>query len=231
MKEKSIPENTCVCLPTYNEAESVKAVVENIRQTGYSSLLFIVDGFSTDGTLEIARNLQVPVFHRPRSGKGSALRMALEIAHEQQKEHLIYLDCDQTYDAADLRKFLAVAEDADLIIGKRPPNLIRPFFRRLGNRIATSIVNLNGIDKIEDTLTGFKCLRVSKFRTLLNEDGFVVDALICVLALHYKMRILHLPIRFSERVGKSKIGIWIGLRELVKLIHAVVRIKLGLTKP
>jgi dolichol-phosphate mannosyltransferase len=47
-----------VVLPTLNEAEALPKVVEELRSAGYDKIL-VVDGGSTDGNLERAKELSV----------------------------------------------------------------------------------------------------------------------------------------------------------------------------
>ncbi|MFM1874508.1 MAG: hypothetical protein RL266_245 [Bacteroidota bacterium] len=221
-------DRTCLCLPTFNEAQNVEAVVTDIRKV-FDGLLFAVDGFSTDRTVDVLKSLNVDVYQRTNPGKGSALQKALQVAEDNEKEFLIYFDCDQTYTPANIHRFCSLLDKADLIIGVRPLGLINPYHRRLGNLVATGLINVTGNGKIKDSLSGLKCLRVSKFKPLLKEDGFVIDALICVLALHLKMNTYHVQVNFNERTGKSKMGLLIGLRELWKLIIHIATLKVRKT--
>jgi dolichol-phosphate mannosyltransferase len=223
-------DNVCLFLPTYNEAENVLSVVEDI-QKHFSGFFFIVDGFSTDGTVETAEKAGIPVYDRTVSGKGSAIKKAMEIAEQEGKEFLLYMDCDRTYDAADIKKLLEVRDTSDLIYGVRPLENVRPYHRRLGNRVATGLINIMVSGNLRDSLSGFKCLRVSAFKHLLKEDGFVIDALIFAYALKYKLRISPVDVRYHQRVGSSKMSLAIGFIELTKLIKTLIRLALIRNKP
>lgn len=72
-------EKIAVCLPTYNEEENIEFMVNSIRKV-FKGLLFVVDGYSTDKTAEIAHKLGVTVYSRNALGKGSAMQKALEVA-------------------------------------------------------------------------------------------------------------------------------------------------------
>ena len=215
-----ISDNIALCLPTYNEEINIAPVLLDI-QKAYSGLLFVVDGFSTDNTVKIAEQMGITVYTRELPGKGSAIQKAMEIAEQNNKEFLIYLDCDRTYSANDLIKLLENLEDYDLVIGVRPLKTIKSVSRRVGNVIATAIINIFYKGKLQDSLSGFKCLRVSKFKPLIQENGFLIESLICLYALKYKMSINLVPINYYERVGVSKMSTAQGLKALYKLIKII----------
>lgn len=214
-------EKIALCLPTYNEEMNIQKVVLDIRKV-YSGFLFIVDGFSLDKTADIAAQINVPVYKRDFQGKGSAIQKALEIAELKGKEFLIYLDCDRTYNPLDLLRIIEDIDDFDLVVGVRPLEDIKPVHRRLGNKVVTGIINVVFKAKIKDSLSGFKCLRVSKFRNLLKENGVVIEPIICLYAVKYNMRIGLFPISYYKRVGQSKMNLIIGGIEFVKLIRIVL---------
>ena len=71
------PDEVCVLIPTLNEAPTIGSVIKEFQQLGYSHIL-VMDGHSTDKTLEIARGLGVTVKTQTGKGKGNALIEALE---------------------------------------------------------------------------------------------------------------------------------------------------------
>lgn len=215
--------NIALFLPTFNEEQNIEAVIADI-QKHFHGFLFVVDGFSTDNTVKIAQQMNVPVYFRDAHGKGAAIRMALEIAEANNKDFLLFMDCDRTYSPKNIPAMLQDIEGYDLVIGVRELKTIRPYFRRIGNIVATTVINLPLKGKIRDSISGFKCLRVNKFKDLIQENGFVADALICVYALKYGMKIQMVPIDYFERTGESKMGFWVGVRELVKLLKAIWKV-------
>ncbi|NBX81455.1 MAG: glycosyltransferase family 2 protein, partial [Flavobacteriales bacterium] len=199
------------------------SVLLEIRKK-FNGYVFLVDGFSTDNTVNLARKNGIDVFFRNNHGKGSAIQKALEIANSKKIEYLLFFDCDQTYSANDIEKFLFHLPSSDLVIGVRNLKSIKPFSRRLGNIVATKLINLALKGNIKDSISGFKGIRVSSFYQKIHENGFVADALICVIALNNKLKIEHVEIEYNERVGKSKMNLLIGLIELFKLLFSISKI-------
>ena len=65
-------------IPTLNELEGMKAIMPKIDPSWYDQLL-IIDGHSTDGTVEYCREMGYPVFVQPRPGLRQALTDALPL--------------------------------------------------------------------------------------------------------------------------------------------------------
>jgi glycosyltransferase involved in cell wall biosynthesis len=212
-------------LPTFNEEKSIKRVITDIKKA-FNGYFFVVDGYSTDRTVEISRSMGIEVYNRCVPGKGAAFRKALEVASANNKEFLVFIDCDNTYDPKDIGKILENIELYDLVIGVRPMNKIHGFMKKFGNVFVTELMNILYNGHIKDSISGFKCLRVNKFKNIITEDGFAADALICVLALKYKMSVNTVPINYyEERTGNSKMSLWIGIKELAKFTVALIRLK------
>jgi len=72
--------NAIVCLPKYNEIDSIEEMISRIRDIGMD--LFISDANSIDGTIEAAKEMGAEVYFHPpdNKGKGVGLKSAMEIA-------------------------------------------------------------------------------------------------------------------------------------------------------
>jgi len=213
-------DNVALFLPTLNEAESIRSMIVRIRKN-FKGFFFVVDGFSTDDTIKIAREEGVFVYYRLNNGKGSAIQKALEVAALHGKEFLLFIDCDMSYDPDNIKDMIQDLGNYDLVIGVRPLEKIDALGRRLGNIVATELVNIAFGGNVQDSISGLKCLRVSKFIGLIKENGWVVDSLICLYALKFDMRIRHVSINYYKRLGQSKLSMATGIAEFIKLIKAV----------
>lgn len=114
-----------VFVPTYNEAENVGPMVEQIRALGLDADLLFVDDNSPDGTGEILERLaaldgRMRVVHRGgKQGIGTAHKLGIERAYAEGYRTLVTLDCDFTHPPEDIPRLLAASADCDMVVASR----------------------------------------------------------------------------------------------------------------
>lgn len=115
-----------VVVPTYNEAENLPLLVEQVM--GLSGFhMLVVDDNSRDGTGELADELslrhagRMGVLHRAgKLGLGTAYLEGFRMALERRHRYIFQMDADFSHDPADLPRLLAeLRAGADLVIGSR----------------------------------------------------------------------------------------------------------------
>lgn len=84
MEENKTTPELSVVIPTYNEGltleQSITELIQALSEMGYSHEIIVVDGNSTDMTVEIAREMGIEIICRNNVGKGMALRNGFDIA-------------------------------------------------------------------------------------------------------------------------------------------------------
>ncbi|MEP7237339.1 MAG: DUF2062 domain-containing protein [Ferruginibacter sp.] len=120
-KEKADVLKACVIIPTYNNAATLAAVIEDVAQ--YSNHIIVVNDGSTDNTVEIVKNYPLIQFisYAKNVGKGWALRKAFAYAAEKGYKYAISIDSDGQHFAKDLPAFIEKLEEEPnaIIIGAR----------------------------------------------------------------------------------------------------------------
>jgi len=210
-----------VALATYNEIETLPSLVEAIHKELPEADLLVVDDHSPDGTGdwcdEFAR--QAPWFsclHREgKLGLGSALRVAMQTAIEQDYQSLITLDADWSHPPSALPQMVEASKNADVVIGSRycPGGAIEgwPWRRLLASRtinLATRV--LLGLP-VRDCSGNFRLYRTELLKQVpwesLQDEGY---AYIEEILWHLHLlggRFAEVPIVFTERrAGESKIS-------------------------
>ncbi|MEM3713494.1 MAG: glycosyltransferase [Nitrososphaeria archaeon] len=66
-----------IILPTLNEEKAIGQIIEEIKQQGYTNIL-VVDGYSKDKTVEIAKQKGATVIYQHGKGKAGAIKTAIE---------------------------------------------------------------------------------------------------------------------------------------------------------
>ena len=109
---------TAVLIPCYNEAKSIRTVVEDFRKHLPDADIYVYDNNSTDGTDDIARSAGAIVRYEARQGKGNVIRTMFR---EVDADCYIMADGDNTYPASfapELMKYV-IQGRADMVIGDR----------------------------------------------------------------------------------------------------------------
>ena len=116
---------TLVIVPTFNEAENIPALIENILDLDEPVDILIVDDNSPDGTGEAAdalarENSRVQVLHREaKLGLGTAYTAGFMRALEQGYDLIMTMDADFSHNPRYIPALLRLAEKHDLAIGSR----------------------------------------------------------------------------------------------------------------
>jgi glycosyltransferase involved in cell wall biosynthesis len=111
----------CVLIPTFNNATTLKGVIESVRE--FTENIIVVNDGSTDNTADVIKSIGgVDVLsYAPNKGKGVALRRGFDYAYSKGFLYAITIDSDGQHFAADLPKFIEKlkVEKHAIIIGAR----------------------------------------------------------------------------------------------------------------
>jgi dolichol-phosphate mannosyltransferase len=212
-----------VVIPTYNEAENVRQMVEALFALGIPALeILIVDDESPDGTGAIADELaaehpgRLHVMHRTGlRGLGRAYVDGFRWALEHGADLVVQMDCDFSHSPRYIPQFLEHIQDYDVIVGSRYVRGGKTderwgFGRWLlswwANVIYTRL--LLGC-RVKDVTAGFKCWRRETLQGIdlsrIHSQGYVFQVEMAYVTERLGYRVLEIPIYFEDRrVGESK---------------------------
>lgn len=206
-----------VCLPTLNERQSVKIMIDQIKALGLE--VVICDAGSTDGTVEIAQQMGVPVLVRDLPGKGSGVQKTLQYADKMGYRTVLFLDCDETYPVTDIPKLLSYTQEYQMVVGARSQKQVA-FINGMGNHAFNFLINTLFWGQLKDINSGMRALDVKTYLPLVTANNFDVETQISCLTLKHRIKYLEIPINYAERKGESKVRysdgfdiIWRILRE------------------
>ncbi len=222
MSEDKEFRDVTVVIPTLNEAEAIGRVIDEVLAVGVApENILVVDGGSTDGTVEIARSKGVKVVMQEGEGKADAVKTAVKLV---ETSYVLFMDGDYTYPAKHIPELLKeLVKGADLVIGWR--RYVEPGAQtltyRVGNKLLTTTFNLLFGTKLHDVLSGMYAIRLDVLREIFFESrGFSVEAEIVAHVAGTGGRIVEVPIAYRRRLGKKKLGVLHGvhiLRDMVRL--------------
>jgi dolichol-phosphate mannosyltransferase len=198
--------SVCVLVPTLDEAETIGDVVEDFREAGYDDVL-VIDGGSTDGTREAAAEAGARVVQQSETGKGQAVREA--ISDHIDADHVLMLDGDGTYRAADADAMLAPLRSgaADHVIGDRFADMrsgAMTVLNRIGNRLINAAFRTIHGDDFGDILSGYRAFTRESFERMhLTADGFGVETEMAVECAKRGVPTTVVPITYLPRPSGS----------------------------
>lgn len=195
-------------MPAYNEAKTLKQILERIESVNIDKEIIVVDNGSTDESSKVLReikyyNLKV-IHHTSNRGKGGAILTGLSQASG---EFVIIQDADLEYDPSDYQKLMDIIKEdrADFVLGARFIGGYHGLFmHRLGNKFLTRLLNFLFKTNINDYATCYKLTRRGAWDKLhLKATGFDIDVEIIANALKNKMRIFEVPVTYIPRTYKE----------------------------
>ncbi|WP_302080383.1 S-layer glycoprotein N-glycosyltransferase AglJ [Salinibaculum rarum] len=200
------PDDVCVLVPTYEEAETIGQVVDGFVAEGFENVL-VIDGGSTDGTREIASDHGARVVVQSGSGKGQAVREAMDYIDSP---YVLMADGDATYRADEAAQMLEplFTGEAEHVIGNRFANMKPGAMSRL-NQIGNGIINrafsyIHGRD-LRDILSGYRAFTHQSFQRLsLTADGFGIETEMAVECVKHNVRTSVVPITYQPRPDESQ---------------------------
>lgn len=213
-----------VIIPTYNEIENIRAIIEAVMGLEIVFDVLVVDDNSPDGTAAEVFKLmdeylgRIHILQREgKQGLGTAYIAGFKWALEQKYDYVLEMDADFSHNPKDLiRLYRACAEEgADVAVGSRyvkGVNVVNwPLGRVLMSYFASKYVQVvTGMD-VNDTTAGFVCFRSEVLRTIdldkIHFKGYAFQIEMKYSAKLSGFTIKEVPIIFVNRVlGTSKMN-------------------------
>ncbi|MGW1539583.1 polyprenol monophosphomannose synthase [Streptomyces sp. NPDC002309] len=210
-----------VIIPTYNEAENIKAIVGRVREAVPEAHVLVADDNSPDGTGKIADELatgdeQVHVLHRRgKEGLGAAYLAGFRWGVEHDFGVLIEMDADGSHQPEELPRLLTALKGADLVLGSRwvPGGRVvnwprsREFISRGGSLYSRVLLDV----PIRDVTGGYRAFRRETLEGLGLDDvasqGYCFQVDLARRAVKAGYHVVEVPITFVEReLGDSKMS-------------------------
>ncbi|HEY2972205.1 MAG TPA: polyprenol monophosphomannose synthase [Pyrinomonadaceae bacterium] len=227
-----------IVLPTYNERENLRAIIESIQQHAPAAHVVVVDDESPDGTGALADDLskeqpqKIFVLHRPRKeGLGRAYVAGFKFALAGDYDVVVQMDADLSHDPSYLPVFFETIGENDLVLGSRYLQGISvvnwDLKRLILSRAASGYVRFVTRMPLTDATSGFKCWRREALEAIDLEKvfstGYLFQVEMSYRTYQNNFRIVEVPIVFTERrLGRSKMD-W-GI--IAEAILGVIRMRL-----
>ena len=198
-------------MPCLNEVETLATCIEKARRAieteGLAAEIIVADNGSTDGSQDLARELDVRVVEVARKGYGSALIGGIDAARGK---YVIMGDADDSYDFSAIKPLVdRLREGYDLVMGNRFAGGIEPgamvwSHRWVGNPMLTAISRLFFHTPVGDMHCGLRGFRKDAYERLhLQATGMEFASEMVIKASLQRMRITEVAVTLSPD-GRSR---------------------------
>ena len=226
--------------PTYNEAENIRSLIEQLLKVGLPADLLVIDDSSPDGTgaivAEMTReHLNLKLISREgKQGIGTAHLAALRYAKAEGYRLFVSLDADYSHKPEDIPRLLELKDSYDIVVGSRFQrasslrdwNLLRRFLTHLGHFLTRVLLRLP-----YDASGGLRLYRMDRIPLALfdriesRDYEFFFESL--TLFHTSGFRIGELPVDLPARTyGHSKMKIGHMMRGLLRLFRLAGKLAL-----
>ena len=224
-----------IIIPCYNEKDTIeiilKKIIQNLNKYKFLNYeILIVDDCSTDGTIQILKQLDNDNkifihFHNKNLGKGAAIHTALK---HLTGEVVIIQDADLEYDPSDYHKLLTpfFEANADVVYGSRflgggKYTRVHFFWHYLANKILTFFCNLFTNLNLTDMETGYKVFKSSALKSIsLKEETFSFEPEVTIKLSKKKFKFFEVPITYNGRSYNE--GKKIGLKDAFIALKTII---------
>ncbi|HIK28818.1 MAG: glycosyltransferase family 2 protein [Oscillatoriaceae bacterium SKW80] len=215
-----------VVVPVYNEEASVADTLDRLQEilksAGCKYEIIVVNDGSTDRSGEILRSRRdIRLFvHNSNRGYGAALKTGIRHA----KYPLIVItDADGTYPNERIPQLVAIASEADMVVGARiGANVCYSNFRKIPKWFLIQFAQWVTRCRIPDLNSGLRVFRKDIAYQFINilPDTFSFTTTITIAMLTNNYVVHYEPIDYRARVGKSKIK---PIRDTLRFIQIILR--------
>jgi dolichol-phosphate mannosyltransferase len=219
-----------VMVPTLNEERGIRRVLKDVPK---DIDVLVVDGGSTDETVEVARQYRVRVIRQKFGrGKGCGVRTGMEFFLSSKYDVLCMIDGDGSNDPEELPKMIEAMKDekAEVVLGSRVKGKrekgAMTLFTILSNIIVSLFLGLRFLRIFTDVQTGYWAFSRKAVETLyprLKAKGFEIEMEIFVLTLDVGLKCIEVPVGYKKRLGKTKFRLFLRFRNFGYMIYYWLR--------
>jgi len=221
--------STQLLVAALNEESGIGPTLEEFQSVMAYSKIIVVDGKSTDRTVEIAKNLGAEIAFQDGIGKGNAIARGIELI-DFNTEYVVMTDADHTYPAEYVPEMIKILErnpHVGMVCGNRfsgdvEQKAVRSAFY-FGNKVlAFAHTLLNGVS-MNDPLTGLRVMRADLLREWnVKSQSFDIEVEMNSFIERKGYQIVEVPIRYRQRIGEKKLKAKHGITILMRILQEIV---------
>lgn len=192
-----------VLLPCYNEAVTIKKVIEDFQKYLPSAKIYVFDNNSSDNTAEIAEKAGATVVKSTLQGKGNVIQHMFTVV--ESADAYIMVDGDDTYPVEELSRLMEKFHEtcADMLVGVRLHKFEDESFRifhQFGNKLVSGLISFLFNYKIQDVLSGYRIFSENYVKSVpIMSKGFEVETEMTLQAISKNYKVVEETVHYRSR--------------------------------
>jgi len=222
--------STEVVIAALNEEQGIGLTIVELAENIHARRILVVDGYSDDKTVEVAKDCGAHIVFQDGAGKGDAISKALKCL-DPKVNYVVITDADYTYPAEHVPGMLEILErnpEVGMVCGNRfgkqtdEKALQSSFY--FGNKLLAFAHNLlNGVD-LRDPLTGLRVIRADILRSWnVESKGFDIEVELNHQVGKRGYKTIEVPITYRQRRGEKKLKVKHGAVILRRILLLTTR--------
>ena len=198
--------STAVFVLTLDEIDGVSVIMPQVKKEWAEQIVF-VDGGSTDGTVEKAKELGFEVIHQQNKGEGNACRIGTDAT---QSDYVMFFSPDGNDLPEDIPKLIEKANEGHDVVhisrfGKNSESEDANWLERFGNNMFTFLVNTFFGGNYTDALNGFRIIKRELWDELKTDAQYLnIEQQTCIRLAKRKIPIYEIESREPDRIGGER---------------------------
>jgi len=223
--EKTERRSVLAIIAALNEEEGVGLTIAELRRYLEKPWVLVVDGWSSDGTVRLAKDMYADVLFQEGKGKGNAVAEALKHL-DVDVDYVVFTDADYTYPAEFIPEMIRILDEnpsVGMVCGNRFNSHFHLKAMRnmyyLGNRLLAFTHNLlNGV-QMRDPLTGLRVVRWKILKGWMpKSQSFDIEVELNHHVERKGYSIVEIPIYYRSRLGEKKLKMKHGFTILKRIV-------------
>jgi glycosyltransferase involved in cell wall biosynthesis len=224
-------------LPTYNEKDSIREVIENFEALGLIDEIIVINNNAAKGTSEEVAHTSAREVIETQQGYGAA---NLRGIREAKGQLIVICEPDATFLESDLFKFLEYSRDFDVVYGSRTMNDLiweganMGWFLRVGNwAVAKMMMLLFGSCSLTDVGCTYRLFNRKVAEHVIDHcritaNFFSPEMMISTITAGFKN--VQIPINYKSRIGISSAtgNHWVAFKLGLQMIVLILQKRLGM---
>jgi dolichol-phosphate hexosyltransferase len=219
-----------VVIAALNEQEGISPTITELTANLLNPRIIVVDGYSQDKTVQVAKDQGAEIYFQKGKGKGDAISSSLQYLDSRIK-YVVLTDADYTYPAENLVEMIDILEEnsnVGMVCGNRFTKQTQkgawPSFFSLGNKLlAFAHTALNNVP-LKDPLTGLRVIRTNILKnTTLKSKGFDIEVELNSQIISRGYKTVEVPIKYRTRLGEKKLKAKDGFTILKRICTEIMR--------